>query len=191
MTTKAMSLDQPAINFDEVMKFLRSASTYELFRLKNYIGNEISSPKRLEHVKAKLRVGQMIEYFSGRSQTLCQGVVCKTNIKYVVVKANDGSGNWRVPYYCVNIDSRPIHNEKPTKLGSLNKNNLTVGDTVGFIHKGMDVICTVTKLNLKTASLLTSGKEKWSVYYEHLFPIIDGESEEEGVIEVLPQVDNE
>lgn len=176
----------PAINFDEVMQFLQSASTYELFRLKNYIGNEIASPARLAHIKAQLRIGQSVEYFSSRSQTLRQGIVCKTNIKYAVIEANDGTGRWKVAYYSININSRPIHQNTPTKVGTLNKNNLALNTTVGFTNNGVDIIGTVTKLNLKTVSLLTTDNERWKVYYEHLFPIIDGESQAARTFDVLP-----
>lgn len=179
-------ISQPAINFDEVMSFLKSASTYELFRLKNYIGNKIQSSQRLEHIKSQLRPGQSVEYFSSRSQSLRQGVVCKTNIKYVIVQANDGSGRWKVPYYCININSRPIQNDIPTKMGSLNKNNLNIGDTVGFVHNGHDIVCRLTKLNLKTASLITHNNERWKVYYEHLFPIIEAESKIGETFDALP-----
>lgn len=119
----ANTLAASAINFDEVMQFLQSASTYELFRLKHYIGNEIASPIRTEQIKAQLRVGQRVEYFSTRSQALHSGVVCKTNIKYAVIDADDGTGRWNVAYYSININSRPIVQNTPTKLGSLNKNN--------------------------------------------------------------------
>lgn len=171
------TLSKPSINFDEVMQFMCSASTYELFRLKNYIANELESSVRIEHIKSKLRIGQVVEYFSTRSQKLQQGVVCKINIKYVVIELNNDGGRWNVPYCCLNIDSRPIENNKPTKLGTLTRNNISIGDIVGFTNNGIDIIGTVIKLNLKTASLRTKNNERWNVYYNHLFPIIDGESD--------------
>lgn len=184
MTTNTLAAS--AINFEEVMQFLQSASTYELFRLKHYIGNEIASPVRIEHIKAQLQIGQRVEYFSTRSQALHSGVVCKTNIKYAVIDADDGTGRWNVAYYSININSRPILQNTAPKLGALNKNNLAIGATVGFTNNGIDVIGTVTKLNPKTAWLLTTANERWNVYYQHLFPVIDGESKESRIFDVLP-----
>ena len=50
---------------------------------------------------------------------------------------------------------------------------VSIGDIVGFEHNGSRIIGTVTKLNSKTVRLVTASQQKWNVYYESLFHVVD------------------
>ncbi len=96
-------------------------------------------------------------------------------VKNVRVRNVHDQKFWILPYYMLNIERKESdihinHKEKPTK------NNFKIGDCVGFNNDGKQCIGTITKLNHKTASLITHDNKRWRVGYSILFKILDGES---------------
>jgi hypothetical protein len=67
------------------------------------------------------------------------------------------------------------HFVEPSITEKLSKNNLKLGDYVGFNKDGEQITGVVTRLNFKTMSLVTTDGRHWRVGYAHLYKIIDTE----------------
>jgi hypothetical protein len=163
------------VDFTEVMQLLKNASPYDLFRIKAAINNEIEKPEHIRSIRQCFAVGDQITYFDEQSNSLVPAVVIDKMVKNVRVRNTHDQKLWVLPYYMLNIEKKESdihinHKEKPTK------NNFKIGDCVGFNNDGKQCIGTITKLNHKTASLITSDHKRWRVSYSVLFKVLDGES---------------
>ena len=81
----------------------------------------------------------------------------------------------------LNLDKEQL--VKPIQTGKLDKHSTSIGDIVGFEHNGHKIIGTVTKLNPKTVNLVTASNQKWNVYYNSLFHVVDTNNI---IIDILP-----
>lgn len=163
------------MDFSEVMQLLKNASPYDLFRIKSSINNEIEKPEHIKAIRQRFAIGDQLTYFDEQSNSLVSAVVMDKMVKNVRVRNLHDQKIWILPYYMLNIEKKESdihinHKEKPTK------NNFKIGDCVGFNNDGKQCIGTITKLNHKTASLITSDNKRWRVGYGILFKVLDGES---------------
>lgn len=161
------------MDFTEVLQTLKNASTYELYRLKVAIQNEMENPFRIEDIRHSFAVGDNVFYFSRRANALIEATVLEKNVKNAVLENLHDGKTWNVPYYMINVSGkessiRTAHKERPTK------NHFKIGDCVGFNHEGRQHIGIINRLNHKTASLLTNENKRWRVGYGCLFNVIDG-----------------
>ena len=81
---------------------------------------------------------------------------------------------WKIPYCLLNLGNvnTDIHSNRHEKLS---KNNLKIGDCVGFNKDGVQISGMITRLNYKTVSLITANHKRWRVGYSCLYKIIDAE----------------
>lgn len=163
------------MNFTEVIQLLKNASPYDLFRIKAAINNEIEKPEHIKLIRQCFAVGDQITYFDEQSNSLVSAIVLDKMVKNVRVRNLQDQKIWILPYYMLNIEKKESdihinHKEKPTK------NNFKIGDCVGFNNDGAQCIGIITKLNHKTASLVTNDHKRWRVGYGILFKVMDGES---------------
>ena len=164
------------INFDEAMNFLNSASLHELYRLSCYIKNAMESPERIDALKAQLAIGEKIRYVEPNTNLTRHGVLLKKNPKYAQIHCTEDSRHWNIAYCMIEINSRPMTVNQGNKTGTLNCNNIKVGDILGFTYEGNDVAGQVERLNQKTVSLLSVDNRRWRVPYNALYHVIQGES---------------
>lgn len=162
------------MDFTEAIKLFKNATPYDLYRIKIAIKNEIEKPEHIRAIRACFAVGDQISYFDSEKNTLIQAIVLEKNPKNVVLKNLYDKKIWKVPYYMINISGKEsdihcTHKEKPSK------NNFKVGNCVGFNNDGQQCTGTITKLNHKTASLITRDKKRWRVSYGLLYQILEGE----------------
>lgn len=162
------------MNFTEVMKLLKNASPYDLYRIKVAIQNEIEKPEYIRVIRECFAVGDTVSYFDSDKNLLVDAVVLEKNPKNAVIKNLHDQQRWNIPYYMINLtgkesDIHANHKEKPTK------NNFKVGDCVGFNNDGQQCIGTIIKRNHKTASLITRDNKRWRVGYGLLYKVLDGE----------------
>jgi len=163
------------VDFTEVMQLLKNSSPYDLYRIKVAIQNEIENPSHIKMMRDCFAINDQITYFDNIKNSLIHAIVLEKKSKNVVVKNNHDQQIWNIPYYMINLNGKEsnIHTaskERPTK------NNFKVGDTVGFNDDGKQCIGTITKLNHKTASLITRENKRWRVGYGILFAVLDGEA---------------
>ena len=63
------------MNFSEVFKTLNQASAFDLFRLRAAIDRALEEPRWLQAIQSRLKVGQAVQYFDLRANTLKRGQV--------------------------------------------------------------------------------------------------------------------
>lgn len=162
------------MNFTEIMNLLENASPYELFRLQTALRIEMENPEKINALKDSFAVKDTISYFNTKKNALCDAIVLEKNTKYVLVQDLNDMQTWNITYYSINLTNQDskIHVKKSE---TLTRNHLSLGELVGFIHNGRQIIGNIKKFNPKTIKLLTSDGNYWNVGYEWLFKIFDGE----------------
>ncbi len=80
--------------------------------------------------------------------------------------------NWTIPYFYININNIDTDIYKSGQEYGLDKNEVKVGDNVGFVDKNnVERYGEIVRLNQKTVTLNCDG-DKWRVSYKFLFKII-------------------
>lgn len=166
------------MNFTEIMTMLENATPYELYRLRAALKIEMENLEKINVLRDYFVVKDQISYFNEKKNALCKAIVLEKNIKYVVIQDIDDKTIWNAPYYSINITNQDskIYAKKSENLTC---NHLSLGELVGFMHNGHQIVGKIKKLNSKTVNLLTSDGNRWNVGYEWLFKIFDGEHAEE------------
>ena len=160
------------MNYSEILESLNKASSFDLYRLKSAISRQLESPERIRAIREKLYVGQEVEMFDEGENKSKLATIRKFNPTSVAITLLEDKSNWRVPYYWINIENVDVKLVNTAKKG-IDKNALSIGDTVGFRSKdGYEVYGKIIRINSKTVTLTTS-RGKWRVAYSLLFPIID------------------
>ena len=171
------------MNYTDMMNNLKTASLFDLFRLRAAISLELENPDRIKSVRLSFKVGDSLSFFDERENRLRSGIVIEKNTKYVSLRENRQNAYhlWKVPYCFLNLSGvdTNIHHQHQDKLS---KNNLKIGDQVGFNRDGESIYGIITRLNYKTVSLTTAKGDCWRVGYGHLHKIIDVDS-----IEHIPE----
>lgn len=171
------------MNYTEVMSALKSASLFDLFRLGIAIQHEMESPERIHAARKAFKVGDTVSYFDQSSNSLRSAIVIEKNIKYVSILDEEEKRCWKVPYCFLNLGS--VNTDiQVTRQEKLSRNNLKIGDCVGFNKDGEQVSGVVTRLNHKTISLVTADHRRWRVGYSCLHKIIDVTAKQSGTMEI-------
>ena len=160
------------MNYSDILHALDKASAFDLYRLQMAIDNMIDDPKRIIEIKMALRLGQQIEHYDASSNRMEPAIVEKIKqTKAVVKNLNDGK-RWQIPLCAINLQCRNTDIVQSQTEG-LGKNELNVGDIVGFIDRsGTEQHGRVVRLNQKTATI-ESDNRGWRVSYELLHKVID------------------
>ncbi len=165
------------MDFTQIMGLLKNASLYDLYRLQVALKNQMEDPEKIHQARNSFAVGDMISYFNGPTNSLSQGVVLEKNLKKAVIKDLSDNGLWNLPYCMINLSGKDS-DIKTHGREKLSKNNLKVGDLVGFDYEGKNYSGVVDKLNFKTVGLITRDHKNYRVPYGMLFKIMEGECEE-------------
>lgn len=163
------------MNYTDVLNALKTASLFDLFRLAMAISHELENPERIKAARLAFKVGDTVSFFDETENTVRSGIVMEKNIKYVSLRdEKDPYRWWKLPYCVLNLNhvDTDIHHQRQEKLS---KNNLKVGDCVGFNKDGEEITGMVVRLNFKTVSLVTADRHRWRVSYASLYKIIDTE----------------
>lgn len=161
------------MDFTEIMTTLKEASLYELYRLRAALNIEMENPEKINLLYNSFAVGDQIAYFNDKKNALCKAIVLEKNIKYVRIKDLEDNIVWNTPYYAINITGQDsqIYHQTSEKL---TRNHLCLGEIVGFMHDGKQIVGHIEKFNPKTVSLITSEGKHWRVGYGWLFKILEG-----------------
>jgi len=118
-----------------IIKELESASSFELFRLKIAIENELERAERIRDIKKRIKIGMKINYFDDETNNLVDAVITDIRRTKLSVK-NDIDGKiWNMPFHFLNLDKTAVDIEASNKVGNLTKNQLKVGQMIGFIDR--------------------------------------------------------
>jgi hypothetical protein len=175
------------MNFSETIATLNSASAFELYRLRAAIDRVLDQPGWMDAVRARLRVGQPIQYFDPAANRSHQGQVLELRRKQAVVLDLATQKRWLISYAAINLDGADVEiREKPRQ--GLGRNEVAIGDMVGFVDRNHQQRSgRILRLNDKTVTLLC-GKQQWRVAYALLHRVVDGSASSGDVLEleVLP-----
>jgi len=162
------------MNYTEVINTIKSASLFDLYRLSVAIRNEMENPERIQQLRQIFKEGDTVFYFDAPKNQLQKAIVVQKNPKYVLVKNNEDQKCWNIPYYLLNI-SKIDTDINITRNDKLSKNNLKVGECVGFNRDGKTICGVILRLNHKTVTIMTGTQHRWRVVYSFLFKVIDGD----------------
>ena len=153
---------------------IRQASPFDLFRLQVLIGQLLNDPKTLQRVRGQLREGMVVSYFDAGKNALVEVEITRVKRSNVDATETASGKRWDLPIYMLNLEQVPTE-VAPETTGTLDRNSLSVGDPVGFRGREGELIYgEVVKLNPKRCKVRTPDG-LWNVYYQSLFPVIDGE----------------
>jgi len=171
------------MDYSKIIEELKKASSFDLYRLRVAINQQLENPLRLSEIKKRLRPGQNISYFDETENRLTEAKVIKIMRKKLLVKNIDNQQQWEMPLYWVNLDEVNTDIIHPATIG-LDKCQLKVGDMVGFQdNKHNDMHGKIIRLNQKTATIKTTTGTEWRVGYEWLYLVIDIEQGHPHLIE--------
>lgn len=161
------------MNYSELVELLDRANAFDLYRLRTAIDNMIDDPRRIIEVKTSLRLGQEVTYFEGSTNSVHEGVVENIKKTRAVVRDKLDGKRWSIPLCAINI--RDVDVAIQSHRQGLTKNELSIGDRVGFIDKsGIERTGEVVRLNQKTVTVESESGE-WRVAYQLLHKVIDTE----------------
>jgi len=159
------------INYENLVSFLGNASLFEMYRISVAISNELENPARIAFVRKQFKEGDLIEYFDASKNTLISAIAIKKNPKYVLARHCHNGRHINLPYYLLKCDAREF--DFSSKKRGLTKNEMRVGDVIGFNKDGEEIVGRVERLNQKTVSLVTETNHRWRVAYAYLYAVID------------------
>lgn len=160
------------MNYSETLKSLKQASSFDLYRLNVAISHQLESPERIHSIRNLLHIGQEVEIFNENDNKTEMAIIRKFNPTSVAITLVTNQSRWRIPYYWINLEGSDVVLKNTAKKG-IEKNALSIGDTVGFrSREGHEIYGKIIRVNLKTVTLKTVQGE-WRVAYSLLFPVIE------------------
>lgn len=160
------------MNYSEILLSLQQASSFDLYRLSVAISRQLESSERILAIRNQLYIGQEVEIFNESENRSEMAIIRKFNPTSVAIILVIDQARWRVPYHWVNLAGADVNLKNTAKKG-IEKNALSIGDTVGFrSREGHEIYGDIIRLNPKTVTLKTVQGE-WRVAYSLLFPVVD------------------
>lgn len=160
------------MNYSEILKSLQQASSFDLYRIRVAISRQLESPERIADIRDQLHIGQEVEIFNEDENKAEMAIIQKFNPTSVAIILVSDQARWRVPYYWINLEGIDVSLKNTAKKG-IEKNALSIGETVGFrSREGHEIYGEIIRLNPKTVTLQTVHGE-WRVAYGLLFPVVD------------------
>jgi len=162
------------MDYSFIIDELRSASLFDLFRLRAALSQQLEDPQRIDQVRRRLRPGMLISYFDEAQNRLVEATVIELHRTRLLVENRHDKKRWSIPFGAVNVDGVETDIRGAAEQRTLDRSRLKVGDAVGFRDRqNLDKYGQVVALNQKTATILTSDQQKWRVAYQFLFPVIE------------------
>ncbi|NRB41045.1 MAG: hypothetical protein HRU20_21665 [Pseudomonadales bacterium] len=165
------------LDYSQILSALKSASDFDLYRLRCAIDKETDDPIRIQKLRQQLSVGQELSYFDAIKNALIPCRITKLNPKKVAIKELESGKGWLLEYCMLNIDQVDAHINQHKPQG-LDRHSLSVGDAVGFEKEGQLIYGQVARLNDKTVTLNCQG-HKWRVAYVFLHQVIDAKGKDD------------
>ncbi len=162
------------MDYSQIINALNHASAFDLYRLRNAIDNMIDEPKRLIAIKARLHLGQTVQWFNPSDNRVYDGTLIKIKQMRAVVSSNHDNRRWDIPLCAINTHHVHTSIEQPHKKG-LTKNEIQIGERVGFVDKeGVEHSGEVIRLNQKTVTIVNHEiRMSWRVSYSLLHKVIE------------------
>lgn len=168
------------MNFSDVIDRLHEATAFDLYRMRAAVDRALEQPCWFEAVRARLRVGQIVEYFDSRANTTRTAQILELRRKQVLVVDTTTRMRWLLTYAAINVDGASVLSFQRPRRG-LDRCELAVGDVVGFVDRDQRPRSgCLLRLNEKTVTL-RCGREQWRISYSLLYRVIDSQAAGENV----------
>ena len=160
------------MNFSDTVATLNSASAFELYRLRAAIDRVLDQPGWMDAVRARLRIGQRIDYFNPQMNRSHQGQILELRRKQAVVLDPATQKRWLISYAAINLDGADVEIREQPKQG-LGRNQVAIGEPVGFVDRNrQERSGRIVRLNDKTVTV-HCGQQQWRVSYALLHRVVD------------------
>ncbi|MBF0184013.1 MAG: hypothetical protein HQM06_06460 [Magnetococcales bacterium] len=174
------------MNYSEILHTLQTASPFDLYRLQAGISTLLQRPEAMQAIKRAVHAGMEVTYFHERENGLREAVIQEVRRSSVVLLDKKDGQSWVVPLYALNVQGVATTIHPRAGDNKLNKNNLQVGDSVGFRDRGnREWYGSVAQLNPRTATVLTTMGTRWRVDYGLLFKVMESQASQESNAELL------
>jgi hypothetical protein len=153
---------------------LQQLSMHELYRLLNWIDNEINRPQKIYEIRNNFKIGDRLQWFDAKNNAYKYGVILNKKRTQVTIRSEDEI-IWEIPYYLLNLAN--TNATLPINHAILTKNDFSIDDAVEFNNDGTPYNGIIIRLNHKTATVrLTNGTGEWRVSYRCLSKLIDSKA---------------
>jgi len=172
------------MNYSDILSQLKTASAFDLYRLRAAIDRTLDEPTWMLAVRARLRVGQVVDYFDPQSNASHAGQVLELRRKQAVMQDKATGQRWLISYAAINLDGTDVDIREKPRHG-LGRNEVAVGDRVGFVgrdHKQRSG--RIIRLNDKTVTL-DCEQQQWRVAYSLLHRVVDSDANIVDGVEIL------
>ena len=179
------------MNFSDTIANLKSASAFDLYRLRAAIDRVLDQPGWMVAVQTRLRIGQTVDYFDPPTNRSHAGQILELRRKQAVVLDVATQKRWLISYAAINLDGADVEIREQPPQG-LGRNEIGIGDVVGFIDRNHQQRSgRIVRLNDKTVTL-HCGQQQWRVSYGLLHRVLDSSAVSGEVLEleVLDQNEN-
>jgi hypothetical protein len=157
-----------------LMSALEHAPDLDLLQLRVAIDHLLHNPKRILAIRARLRTGQLVRFWSVHDRSMRQGRTVQFKPEQVLIHEDGQTTNYQVwtEYAAIKLDdAAPVPELKPRPM--LTREDFHRGESVSF--EGRDLIehaGNITRLNTKTATV-TCPEGEWRVPYALLRRVLD------------------
>ena len=161
------------MDYTKVLRELKDASLFDLYRLNAAIEKELENPDRIASVRIQLSPGKQISYFDRKKNQLIEARVIDLKKTRVLVEDLSDSTRWSIPFHWINLAETNTDIHRYDNKKGLSKNELKIGDSVSFKdNQNREIVGIVQRLNPKSVTVIADNM-KWRVAYSLLSPIID------------------
>lgn len=159
---------------------LEGASSLQLYQLRALIDGMLAEPKRTMQACADLHLGQPVRFVDFRTGQLRQGKVVAKHATQASVLEEATRRTWKIPYVSVEgAEKLPGETAKPydpppEPARPPSPTGFAVGDRVTFDDgKGGSLVGVVTKINRRTAGIVTDNQQSWRVDFGLLRHVVE------------------
>lgn len=170
------------MDYTTFINALKEMSTFDMYRVSCALQNELTNPERIANIKKQLHIGKKVSFYDSSRNVSLDAEVTEIGKKKVTLHIINSNWSCEVPYFSINFDNveTTIHDSSE----KLTINTVSVGECVGFTHKGREIIGVIMKLNPKTATLISNDGNKWRVGYNYLYRVLDSQATKHNVITI-------
>jgi hypothetical protein len=164
------------MDYSKIIEELQKASLFDLYRLQVAISRLLENPDAIQAIRNQLKPDQVITYFGATENREIEARVLKLKQTRVLVENLHDKQLWNISFSSINLARVDTALFPPSSQVGLDKNQLKVGDRVGFLdQQNNDLYGEVTRLNRKTATVVLDDGAVWRVSYKLLSLVIEGE----------------
>jgi D-hexose-6-phosphate mutarotase len=163
-----------SLPFKDWLNALKTASTFDLYRLSVLINDELDNPQRHMQLLASIHVGQQLHYYDARTHQQNPCRIEQILQKYIVILDLKEQRRYKIQPYMLNLNGKSvdIHLQQGEKF---ERHHLQVGERIAFVATEQGYTeGNIIRLNQKTVTLRADNGKEWRVSYGLLLkPLLD------------------